>query len=88
MNTPPGDPMTIEDARALGLCAAQLLCGACGHYSRATFEQIALPETTPIPEIVHQRQFVCSACGGHAIISLPDWSDYSANGMGDTSGGQ
>jgi hypothetical protein len=26
--------------------------------------------------------FVCSGCGGRAIISLPDWSDYKANGMG------
>jgi hypothetical protein len=77
--------MTIENARALGLCAAQLLCRACGHYARATFEQLALPETTPIPRIARQRRFVCSGCGGRAIISLPDWSDYKANGMGGMS---
>jgi hypothetical protein len=77
--------MTIADAGELGLCAAQLVCRDCGHYARATFDQLALPETTPIPEIVRQRRFVCSGCGGLAIISLPNWSDYKANGVGGVS---
>jgi hypothetical protein len=77
--------MTIADAGELGLCAAQLVCRNCGHYARATFEQLALPETTPIPGIACQKRFICSACGGRAIISLPDWSDFKANGLGGVS---
>jgi hypothetical protein len=81
----PYNPMTIADAGELGLCAAKLVCRDCGHYARATFEQLALPSTTPIPGIARQRRFVCSACGGRAIVSLPDWSDFMANGMGGMS---
>lgn len=78
----PYDLMTIENAVELGLKGVILYCRKCHREGQASFNALALPLTTPVPAIAKARRFVCSGCGGRAVVSLPDWPPYKATGAG------
>jgi hypothetical protein len=78
----PIKPMTITSAQKMGLLGIELVCQPCGRSGYKSFDALDLPVGTPIPAIARSRKFLCSACGGRAIISLPDWSNYRPPGMG------
>jgi hypothetical protein len=75
-------PMTIAGARKMELLGVELACRACGRSGFKSFDDLVLAEETPIPAIARARRFVCSACGSLSVVSLPDWSNYHAPGMG------
>ncbi|MDI9847307.1 hypothetical protein QM467_04430 [Rhodoblastus sp. 17X3] len=74
--------MTIENAIELGLAGVILYCRKCHREGAVSFDALALPRATPVPEIARARRLVCSGCGGRSVASLPDWAAYTAPGAG------
>ena len=60
-----GPPATIADMRRIGLKAVIVECRRlyCHYESRLTFEEVKLPDDTPMPEIANRRRFQCCKCG-------------------------
>jgi len=79
-----GRPATIADMRRVGIKAVIVECPRiyCRHEARMTFEELRLPEDTPMPDIALRRRFQCCKCGSRKVAIHTDWHDYVAVGDG------
>jgi hypothetical protein len=79
-----GPAATIGDLRRIGVVACQIQRAGpdCWRDTRVTFDALALPDNTALPDVPHLRRFRCSRCGCRQVRVTPDWTDYAAQGMG------
>ncbi len=63
--------------RENGIQGVRVYCAGlnCGRMQEMSFDDLGLPESTPFPEIVNRRQWLCTGCGGGQVTCLPDWPD-------------
>lgn len=80
-------PPTIASLKRIGVSRFRVTCGfaACRHSAHVTFEAAGVTDAVAFPEITERRRFRCTACGGHGVFIMPDWSTHQVAGVGSYS---
>lgn len=77
-----GPLRNVAHFKGHGLRGILITCTNCHRVSAMAWEKLALPDSTPFPDIDRLKRFACSTCGSKAITIMPDWAAYKPKGGG------